>query len=101
MARYKMDDGTIVDTDNASKEWKPSQYWDGHNNIDVNTGSQWVDQYLYRSRKGRYYTVTKSRMEGCQDHAEWISNHEAARWLLLNEEEVPEELASFADEVSE
>ena len=33
--------------------------------------------------------------------AEWVSNEEAARWLLLNDEDLPDELAGLEDEVSE
>ena len=101
MARYQMDDGTVVDTDNASQMWKEDTYWDGNNTCGVHTRSQWVHQELYRSRRGRYYIETCSQWQGSQPHAEWISNHGAARWLLINNDEIPEELQEFADEVIE
>lgn len=101
MARYRMEDGTIVDTANASQSWEPASYWDGNNTCDVHTRSQWVDQYLHRSRKGRYYTETHSRWQGSTDHAEWISHEEAARWLLMNDSDIPQELETAVESVIE
>ena len=101
MARYKMEDGTIVDTDKASKDWQESSDWDGRNHISRNTGSQWHYQHLYRSRKGRYYMVRTSAYQGSMPSAEWISEMEAARWLLHNDEELPEDLKHLEAEVIE
>ena len=101
MARYRMEDGTVVDTDNSSAHWEPAKDFNGSNMIDRSTGSQWHHQTLYRSRKGRYYLVHDSQMQGYKAHAEWISEQEATRWLLHQEIELPEDLAKFAEEVSE
>lgn len=101
MSRYRMDDGTVVDTDNATTSWTEATRWDGHNFVSVATGSQWVHQTLYRSRKGRYYLETTSQWEGQVARAEWVSQHEAAAWLLQNEHAVPDGLRGVADEVSE
>ena len=101
MARYAIDDGTVVDTANATQDWTEETYWDGRNHISKATGSQWDHQTLYRSRKGRYYIVRTSQCQGSRDHAEWISPEEAARWLILMEHDLPEELQKFAEEVSE
>ena len=101
MARYRMEDGTVVDTQNANHTWEAVSEFDGHNSVDIHTGSQWVDQLLHRSRRGRYYTETKSRMQGSTDRAEWVSLEEAARWLLLAEAEIPGDLAEAAETVSE
>ncbi len=54
MARYRMEDGCVLDTANATAEWEEDTYFDGHNRIGVATGSQWNHETLYRSRKGRY-----------------------------------------------
>jgi hypothetical protein len=53
--RYKMDNGSVVDTDLAKKFWAEDTTWDGHNHIGVMTHSQWDHQTLYQSRKGRFY----------------------------------------------
>jgi len=101
MSRYRMDDHTIVDTDNATQSWKEDTRWDGNNHISVATGSQWDHQRLYRSRKGRFYVECTSQWQGRLDRAEWISLHQAAAWLLANDEELPPDLEGVVDEVSE
>ena len=101
MARFRMSDGTVVDTANASRHWDEATRWDGRNHISVATGDQWTHQTLYRSRRGRYYIVHSSQWQGSTDSAEWVSNEEAARWLVLNEHDVPEELQGLADDVTE
>jgi len=101
MSRYRMSDGSVVDTANATAHWEEDTYFDGHNRISRATGSQWEHQKLYRSRKGRYYVEHWSQWQGSRDTAEWVSNEEAARWLLANEQEIPAELASAAEQVSE
>ena len=100
MSRYRIEN-SVVDTDNATANWSQGTFWDGHNHISVATGSQWVDQTLYRSRRGRYYTVTRPRIDGQRDFAEWVSPEEAARWLLANGHEVPADLQEAAEGVSE
>ena len=102
MARYRMSDGaSVVDTENASQHWDEATRWNGNNHISVATGSQWEHQTLYRSRRGRYYIEHTSQWQGSTPSAEWVSNEEAARWLLANEHEVPAELAEVAEQVSE
>ena len=102
MARYRMSDGaSVVDTANATQHWDEDTRWNGNNHISVATGSQWEHQTLYRSRRGRYYIEHTSQWQGSTPSAEWVSNEEAARWLLANEHEVPAELTTVAEQVSE
>ena len=96
-----MSDGTVVDTKNATQHWNEDTRWNGNNHISVATGSQWEHQTLYRSRRGRYYIEHESQWQGSTPSAEWVSNEEAARWLLANNETVPEELEAVAESVSE
>lgn len=100
MATYRID-GTIVKTENATTHWTEATRWDGNNHISVATGSQWEHETLYRSRKGRYWVEHESQWQGSTPHAEWISNHEAVRWLLANGHELPEDLKALEEEVSE
>jgi hypothetical protein len=102
MARFRIDD-MVVDTANAtaSYECTPSHRWNGNNHICGHTGSQWEHQTLYRSRRGRYYIVFSSAWQGTLDRAEWVSKETAARWLSLNEADIPAELQEAADEVTE
>jgi len=99
--RYRMEDGTIVDTSKASAHWDSAQDHDGRNFIDRATGSQWNHETLYKSRRGRYYIEHTSQYQGSRPHAEWVSEHEAARWLIHNDHKLPEDLAKLADEVTE
>jgi hypothetical protein len=101
MTTYRMDDGTVVDTDRATTHWNEATFWDGHNHVSKATGSQWTHQTLYRSRKARYYVEHTSQWEGARSHVEWLSPQAAAQWLLHNDHELPEDLAPLRDEVSE
>lgn len=101
MARYRMDDGTVIDTENAQTSWREDTYWDGHNHVSKATGSQWDHETLYRSRKGRYYIEHTSQWQGRRPHVEWVSREEAARWLLAQGEELPEDLKDLEDEIME
>lgn len=40
-------------------------------------------------------------MQGSADSAAWISNHEAALWLLHNDHALPEDLAALETEITE
>ena len=101
MSTYRMDDDTVVKTENATEHWDEESDWDGSNHIGRSSRSQWHDHTLHRSRKGRYWLEYRSRVQGEHDHAEWLSNHAAARWLLANDYDLPEELAALEAEVSE
>ena len=101
MAKYRMDDGTVVDTDRATQSWNEETYWDGSNHISRATGSQWAHQRLYESRKGRHYIEAWSDHQGSRDRVEWVSPEEATRWLLVNGKELPEGLKHLEEEISE
>jgi hypothetical protein len=96
-----MDDGTVVDTANASAAWEEERDWDGSNHISRPTGSQWRHERLHRSRRGRYYLEQWSQTQGSRARAEWISDRRAAAWLLLNDHPVPADLAEAAEDVAE
>lgn len=101
MSVYKMEDGTIVDTDKAQALWEESTRWNGRNHISNATGSQFNHETLYKSRKGRYYVEKTSQWEGATPSAEWLSDEEAARWLLANDHKLPKGLEALEDDVSE
>lgn len=101
MARFEMEDGTVVDTKNASDSWEEDRYFDGNNMISRATGGQWTHEKLYRSRKGRYYIVHSSQWQGSRDHAEWVSPEAATRWILKNHSEIPEDLQKYVEAVTE
>ena len=101
MPRYKMEDGTVVDTKNASANWEEKSDSDGRNRIGRSSRSQWHDQALHRSRRGRYYLETASRVQGQRDRCEWVSPQAAAAWLLVNSYDIPDGLSGAAEEMSE
>ena len=101
MSRYRMEDGTVVDTENSTSRWGEERDHDGSNFISRATGSQWEHQTLFRSRRGRYYVVHVSDWQGSHPHAEWVSPEEATRWLVLNEHEVPDDLKKHVGTVTE
>lgn len=101
MARYRMEDNTVVDTDNSTKHWFEDTHFDGRNMISNATGSQWHHETLYRSRKGRYYVEHDSNYQGSTSHAEWVSPQEAVRWLIINNHEIPDDLKQYEEQVTE
>ena len=101
MARYRMEDNTVLDTENATQSWDEDTRWDGNNHISVATGGQWTHETLYRSKKGRYYVEHSSQWQGSIPSAEWVSKRNAASWLLANDHAVPEDLVAEAEQVAE
>jgi hypothetical protein len=101
MATYRMQDGTVVKTESAVQSWEEAARWNGNNHISVHTGSQWTHQTLHKTRKGRYYIEYTSQWQGSTPHAEFVSPEEAARWLILNGDDLPEDLKPYEDEVTE
>lgn len=101
MSRYRMEDGTVIDTSKASKSWDETTEWNGNNHISRATGSQWSHQTLYRSSKGRYYVEHTSQWQGSTPHVEWVSREEAARWLLNCEKDLPDDLEDLEDAIIE
>lgn len=99
--RYRMQDGTVVDTDRASEQWPARYEWDGSNQINVHTRTQWEDQHLYRSRRGRFWLKHTSAWQGSTPWAEWLSPEQAAAWLSLNGDEIPADLVDAAEQISE
>jgi len=99
--KYQID-GFVVNTEKATAYYTDTHFFDGSNQISYATRSQWENETLYRSRKGRYYIVHESQWQGSADRAWWVSQKEAAAWLLTNQyEEIPEDLKDAAEEVEE
>ena len=61
--------------------------WDGHNNIDVNTGSQWDHQALYRTAGGRWVLHAWSNSARLGDSSEFLAAEDAREWLLTNHQD--------------
>jgi hypothetical protein len=89
----------IVNTQKARNVWEENTYFDGRNHISSATGSQWHHQVLYESSKGNFYIVSESF--GAPNTAEFVDEKQAVTWLLQNEIDPPERLASVVAEVEE
>jgi len=102
MSKYKTEEGTIINTNLAAESWNEHNWWNGRNYESTATGSQWAHQTLYRSSKGRYYIEHTSQWQGSKPHADFVSNEEAAAWLLLNGHDLlPGDLADLESEICE
>lgn len=102
MARYRMDDGAILDTDKAAQSWSEATWWNGSNHISVPTGSQWEHEKLYRSSRGRYYLEAWSDHQGTAASATLLDGTDAAAtWLLANGHELPGDLAAHGADILE
>jgi hypothetical protein len=101
MARYQMDDGTIVDTAIATASWDEATDWDGSNHVSRATGSQWEHQALHRSAKGRYWLESWSDWQGSRPGAEWLTEAEAAAWLMVCGIDLPADLAAAGEAMAE
>jgi len=95
MAKFQVG-GAIFDTEKAKSHWSEASDWNGSNHISRATGSQWNHEDLYLSKKGRYYVVRSSDIQGRQDEMEILTPWEAVAWLLLNDHDLPEDLAGRA-----
>jgi len=101
MSKYRTKEGIIVDTEKNTAKWTGKHGFDGSNAFDVNTGSQWEGQNLYRSAKARYYLEHWSARQGAADTAEFVTDEEAAGWLILNDHPLPADLQHLEDDISE
>lgn len=101
MAKHTMEDGVTIDTKKATASWQEDTYWDGNNHISKATGSQWDHETLYKSSKGRYYLVHNSQWQGSSPSAQFVEPRDAARWIISQDGELPDDLAHFLDEFTE
>ena len=94
---YTLPDGTTINTESASRSWDERLDERG---ASVQTGDAQAHQRLYRSRRGRYYVERWNDRPGARPaHVEWVSEHEAIRWLRRNDTPLPPDLAPLADQV--
>ena len=93
--------GVLVDTAKAAQTWEEATFWNGSNHISKATGDQFTHETLYKSSKGRYYIEHSSQWQGSHDYATFCEPEAAAKWLLLNEHDLPEDLAALAGEIIE
>jgi hypothetical protein len=73
--------------DTSSAElFEQAKEWDGSNMIGVITKDQWIDEYLYRTKGGRWVLNKDAhRYMNGPDTYEFIAGDEAQDWLLRSE----------------
>jgi len=60
--------------------------WDGNNMVGVITGSEWIDEYLYRTKGGRWVRNHDAhRYCNGPDTYEFLTDEQAKDWLLRSE----------------
>lgn len=99
--KYEMDDGKVVDTFKCKYFWEEEKYFDGYNFISINTRTQWEHERLYFTKSDRYFIEKWSNWQGSIPTASWVSSQEAAKWLILNEYELPDDLKKLEEGVVE
>ncbi len=104
MARYSMQDGSVVDTENAKVRWNERSVWTFSTYVSKATGSEWEHETLYRGPRGQYYVEHTSEWQGSSPEADWVTPEEASHWLLANDyadetDRIPEDLRQYVSEM--
>jgi hypothetical protein len=70
----------------AAEVFEQDKRWDGSNMIGVITGSQWIDESLYRTKGGRWVLNSNaSRYHSGPNTYTFITGEQARDWLLRSE----------------
>jgi hypothetical protein len=59
------------------------------------TDSEWIHETLYLSARGRWYIVRTCDWRNARPTVRFIDALEAARWLLVNDHELPKVISSL------
>ena len=95
MARTPLTDGSGRWFDReAAEAFDEGTRWNGNNHISLATGSQWDHEELYRTAGGKWILRHWSQWQGSGESYEEIGDHEAAKWLAVNEHEPHEACAT-------
>jgi hypothetical protein len=94
MHRVALPDGRFFDADKAQC-FEEGTRFDGNNHVSLATGSQWDHEKLYLTAGGVWVVVPSSQREGRNPEPTIIDADEAARWIVRNEQDVPEALAKW------
>lgn len=104
MARYSMQDGSVVSTEDAPARWQERTGWSFSGDISKATGSEWEHETLYRSQEGQYFIEHTSQRQGAAPYVLCVDPEQAYQWLLANDydenaEDLPEELGEYVGRV--
>lgn len=88
---YKIDDDTVLDTDNVQTTWTGEFYKD-NNAVSIHTKCSHIQQLLHRSKRGRYFIEQVNKRNHNSGTAGLISNADAIMWLKRNNNAIPDDL---------
>jgi hypothetical protein len=86
MKRQALTDGRWFDLERA-KMYKEDTWWDGNNHVSCATGSQWDHEALWKTASGRWALNHWSQRQGSPDYWAEISEEDAARWMIKNNQD--------------
>jgi hypothetical protein len=88
MTRIALTDGSgrWFDVDKA-EVFKEATIWDGHNHVSAIAGEKFAHQELYRTAGKQWILHTWSQWQGVRDTWTEISKEDAAKWLVICDEE--------------
>jgi hypothetical protein len=84
MNRVSLGDGKWFDLDKAVK-LEEGKWFDGRNRISRATGSQWLHESLYYTRKGNWVINRWSQVQGDRETYALISLSEVGNWVIAQE----------------
>lgn len=71
----------------SSTLYRAAREWNGRNRASVITGDEYADEYLYRTRGGRWVlNRDTTRYDGGGDRYEYVSDAEARDWLVRSQD---------------
>src|SRR4029453_14013224 len=119
MARYQLEDGTILDTVLALQRWRgagktwtrgvstmETLYCSSKGRYWLSGGKKWerggaTMETLYFSSKGRYWLEEVSNWRGIAPTVRVLTPREAATWLLMQGYDMPPDLVDVAKNIEE
>lgn len=85
-----------------STSFEDGTRWNGHSNIGLNSGSEWIDETLWLTPAGRWIlNRDETRYHAGPDHYAYITDDQARDWLIrseINEEAITEHFGPLPDE---
>lgn len=85
---YFDSDGQLCWADLSKAEaYADGTRWNGNNNVGRNSGSEWIDETLYRTAGGRWLlNRDATRYHNGDDAYRYLTDDEARDWLIRTEE---------------
>ncbi len=79
----------------AAEEFNEDSWWDGSNHISRATGSQTEHETLYRTAGKKWILRSWSQWQGTSETWTCITDEEAAKWLVINNQDHPDAMDSI------